>query len=304
MRIKVAGLCLAILLGAGVCVAQNEPAPAPAPAVAAAPAVKPAVRQPDNASVYCSGFVSDQQVPAEMQIISGEQSNYKITFTTGDYVYINRGQSQGIRMGDEFSVLRPVKDPISQVRWFKWQRKLLRAMGTPYEDEGRIRVVNVQAKTAVAQVVFACNSLQRGDIIRSFEPRPAPPYKEAEKFDHFAPKSGKNVGMVVTTSTFEPAAGRNDSIYVNLGSNQGVKVGDYFRVYRHQGSRQEIAPQTRDMQFRVYGFGGSKKRYDWDELPREVLGEGIVLHVTRNASTVLITYSSIEIYGGDYVELE
>jgi hypothetical protein len=39
-------------------------------------------------------------------------------------------------------------------------------------------------------------------------------------------------------------------------------------------------------------------------LPREVLGEGIVLSVTRNAATVLITYSSTDMYAGDYVEIE
>jgi len=38
--------------------------------------------------------------------------------------------------------------------------------------------------------------------------------------------------------------------------------------------------------------------------PREVLGEGIVINVSRNSSTVLITYSSIAMYTGDYVEIE
>ena len=40
------------------------------------------------------------------------------------------------------------------------------------------------------------------------------------------------------------------------------------------------------------------------DLPREVLGEGIVLSVTRNAATVLITYSMEEMYAGDYAEIE
>jgi hypothetical protein len=35
-----------------------------------------------------------------------------------------------------------------------------------------------------------------------------------------------------------------------------------------------------------------------------VLGEGIVINVSRNSSTVLITYSSIAMYTGDYVEIE
>jgi hypothetical protein len=39
-------------------------------------------------------------------------------------------------------------------------------------------------------------------------------------------------------------------------------------------------------------------------LPREILGEGIVLNVSQNASSVLLTTSRSEIMAGDYVELE
>ncbi|MDQ1408503.1 MAG: hypothetical protein QOJ41_238, partial [Acidobacteriaceae bacterium] len=34
------------------------------------------------------------------------------------------------------------------------------------------------------------------------------------------------------------------------------------------------------------------------------IGEGIVINEGPNASTVLITHSSLEVYAGDYVELE
>jgi hypothetical protein len=54
----------------------------------------------------------------------------------------------------------------------------------------------------------------------------------------------------------------------------------------------------------MYGFGSAPARYEWNDLPREVLGEGIVLSVSRNSSTVMITFSSTEIYAGDYVEIE
>ncbi|MBZ5701889.1 MAG: hypothetical protein LAN84_08575 [Acidobacteriia bacterium] len=247
--------------------------------------------------------MTDQAVPEEMHVISGEQATYKATFASGDYVYINRGASQGVKAGDEFLVLRRNPDP-SPVVWFKWQKKLMRAMGTPYQDQGRIQVVQVQEKVSIAKVVFACGMMQRGDIIRPFEARPAPAFKEAAAFDHFAPKSGKEVAMVVTTSMLQSAAGRNDVVYVNLGGNQGVKVGDYFRVFRYQGTRAETVPQTENYHFKLYGFGGTREEYGPEDLPREVLGEGIVLNVTRNSSVVLITVASSEIFSGDYVEIE
>jgi hypothetical protein len=274
-----------------VCSAQNAPPAAPTPS------------QPDASSIYCSGFFTDQRVSDEMRLISSEQSDYKVIYERGDYVHINRGSNQGVKEGDRFMVVRPQGDPL-EVRWFKWQSKLMKAMGTPYVDAGQIQVVKAQPNVSVAQVTFSCTYMQRGDIIRPFQERPIAPYKELGKFDHFAPVSGKPVAMVVAGRDFHEASGQNDAIYVNLGTNQGVKVGDYFRVFRYQGSMHEEVPQTRGYQYALYGFGSAPKRYQWNDLPREVLGEGIVLNTSRNSSTVMITFSSGAIFAGDYVELE
>jgi hypothetical protein len=57
-------------------------------------------------------------------------------------------------------------------------------------------------------------------------------------------------------------------------------------------------------QYKLYGFGSAPQRYEWNDLPREVLGEGIVISVSRNSSTVMITFNSLEVFAGDYVEIE
>ena len=291
MRARIAVLSLSVLLGAGVSSAQNV-----------AP-VAPAVPQIDYNNVNCSGFVTDQKVPDEIRLVSGEQSNYKITFARGDYVHINRGQDKGVRVGDRFSVVRPDRDP-TDVPWFKWQSKLLRAMGQLYRDAGQLRVVNVLPKVSIAQVIFSCDYMQRGDILVPYQDRTAPAFKDAAAFDHFAPVSGKPVAMVVAGKDFSQVFGKLSPVYVNLGSSQGVKVGDYFRIFRYQGSMAETVPQNKGYQYSMYGFGSAPTRYEWNDLPREVLGEGIVLNVSRNSSTMVITFNSIEVYAGDYIEIE
>jgi hypothetical protein len=291
MRARIAVLTLSVFLGGAVSSAQNAPQDAPA------------MPQVDFSTVNCSGFVADQHVPDEIRIVSGEQSNYKITFARGDYVHINRGQDKGVRVGDRFSVVRPDKDP-TDVPWFKWQAKLLKAMGTPYLDAGQVRVVNVQPKVSIAQVIFSCDYMQRGDILQPYQDRPAPAYKDPAPFDHFAPVSGKPVAMVVAGRDYSQSYGKLSPVYVNLGSNQGVKVGDYFRIFRYQGSLAETVPQNKGYQYSMYGFGSAPTRYEWNDLPREVLGEGIVINVNRNASTMVITFNSVEVYAGDYVEIE
>ena len=291
MRARIVVLTLSVFLGGAVSSAQN------------APQNPPANPQIDFSTVNCSGFVADQHVPDEIRIVSGEQSNYKITFARGDYVHINRGQDKGVRVGDRFSVVRPDKDP-TDVPWFKWQVKLLKAMGTPYVDAGQVRVVNVLPKVSVAQVIFSCGYMQRGDILQPYQDRPAPPFKDSAAFDHFAPVTGKPVAMVVAGKDYGQVFGKLSAVYVNLGSGQGVKVGDYFRIFRYQGSMAETVPQNKGYQYSMFGFGSAPVRYEWNDLPREVLGEGIVINVNRNSSTMVITFSSLEVYAGDYVEVE
>jgi hypothetical protein len=287
MRAKLASLSIFVFIGAGICSAQTGAGPT----------------QVGYSTAYCSGFVSDQKVPDATRLVSGEQSNAKLVFSRGDYVYINRGQDKGVRVGDRYVVVRAESDPVD-VQWFKWQVKLLKAMGIHYLDAGQLRVVDVQPKISIAQVTLSCDYMQRGDIVLPFQERPEPALKSSENFDHFAPVSGKPVAMIVESKDYSQSAGQGSTVYVNLGTEKGVKVGDYFRVFRYQGSMAELAPQTKDYQDRIYGFGGSPERYRWNDLPREVLGEGVVLNVSRNASTVLITFSSIDMYTGDYVEVE
>ena len=290
MLAKSAKLSLALLLGAGVCAAQRSEA------------VRRA-NEPDASQINCAGFYADSKVGNDAAVVSGEDSLNKLTFTTGDYIYINRGMNQGVREGDLYSVVRPEKDP-SLVSWFKWQAKLVKAMGQGYADIGQIKVVKVQPKTATAQVVFSCDPMQRGDLIYPYQARPVGPFKDGSKFDHFAPVTGKPVAMVVISKDWAQSAGQRDTIYVNLGTVQGVKVGDYFRIFKYQGSRAETAPTVRGYQYKIYGFGSAPQDYEWNDLPREILGEGIVINASKNSSTVLITYTKSEVYAGDYVEIE
>jgi hypothetical protein len=261
------------------------------------------IGQPGYSQVYCSGFIRDSKLPNDSYLISGEEASYKVAFEHGDYVYINQGAEKGVKVGDRFTVVRPTVDP-AKTEWFRGQQKILSAMGTLYRDLGQLRVVSVHPKVAIAEVSFSCNYMQRGDIVRPYEDRAAPPLKEVAAFDHFAPVSGKPVGTIVSSIDFMQSTGKGYTIYVNLGSAQGLKIGDYLRIFRHEGKIEQNVPVTKNYQYELYGFGSAPTRYEWNDLPREVLGEGIVLNASRNAATVLVTYSSTSIFTGDNVEIE
>jgi len=260
-------------------------------------------RAPIQNDMYCSGIVSDEAVPADTIVITGDFANTLTTFGQGDYIYINKGTTQGVKVGDEFIAIRAVKDD-NKVQWFSWADSILHKIGTVWEDEGRMRVVVAQENTSTAQITHSCSYIQRGDIVLPVPNRETPAMKPVEAFDRFAPASGKSMAMVVTGKEFHISMGTNDIAYVNLGAAQGVKVGDYFRVFRYSGTETELAYQGRRNAFKVYGFGAAPTKYKWDTVPRQVIGEGVVLRTAPNASTVLLTFTLSEIYAGDYVELE
>lgn len=298
MRAYVAALSLGILLGAAGANAQTAPSPIVSSTQRAAEATSP-----DYTAVYCSSFVSDERIPDETLLISGEESNVRVIFHRGDYVYVNKGSAQGMHVGDRFSVVRPVTDEV-KVQWFKWQDKLMKAMGMVYKDAGQLVITTVHPNVSIAQVSFSCDYMQRGDILRPYQDRPSPPFRTGAKFDHFAPVSGKPVGMIVVGQDFSQLYGKNNIVYVNLGNAQGVKIGDYIRIFRYQGSLAETAPNTQGYQYKLFGFGSTPTRYEWNDIPREILAEGIVINNSKNSSSVFITYSRIESYAGDYVEVE
>jgi hypothetical protein len=258
---------------------------------------------PREHEIYCAGQVTRTPPPQDTYIVSGIESAVKVLFNQGDLVYINRGANQGVQVGNEFLVSRPVNDP-SGAHWFVWQKDLMRAMGQTWADIGRIRVVHTDASTSTAQVVQFCEQMQRGDIVQPFASRQVPSYKPAAKLDIFAPASGKEMGMIVTTHEFGQLAAAGKIVYVNLGSQHGARIGDYYRIFRHQGARHSTVYSPRGYEHAVVGFGAAPGAWKWSDLPREILGEGIVLNVSSSSSTILITNSLREIYAGDYVEIE
>jgi hypothetical protein len=259
--------------------------------------------------INCSGVVTSESVPRDTYVITGQQSNHQIVFIEGDYIYINKGSDQGAKVGDTFSIVRPMEDSI-KMEWTKWQTSILGKMGTVWEDEGQARIVVAQPKVSIAQVQHSCGFIQRGDTVLAYTERPVPQPKQNMNFDRFAPPSGKAKAMVIIGKDYRQQVGSNEIVYVNLGNLQGVKVGDYFRIFRYEGTEHETAFQTPRYSFDValksptYGYGSAPKEWNWNNVPRENIGEGVVLRTGPNSSTVLITFILHEVYAGDYVEVE
>lgn len=253
-----------------------------------------------TADSYCAGMITNEEVPYDLYVISGIEADPQTVFSLGQYVYLSKGSSDGVKIGDAFMVMRPVKDFL-HVKVFDQEHSLANGLGRQWEDVGRIRVVVVQPKVAIAQISYSCGYMQRGDYVRPAVDYPIPPFKPLKDLDKFAPPSGKTTGRVVRAKNYLAAQDRGQVVYVNL---TGAKPGDYIRFYRQPAPQMHAIYQIGGMADHVWGIGHTPVHWASEDLPREVLGEGVVLRTTPTAASVLIFNELREIYLGDFVEIE
>ena len=178
---------------------------------------------------------------------------------------------------------------------------MARKLGTQWQDVGRIRVVVVHPKVSIAQVSYSCTYILRGDYVRPAVDYPIVPFRPLKDLDRFAPPSGKATGRVVKAKNIQAMEERGAVAYVNL---TGVKPGDYVRFYREPAPKVHAIYQLGGMADHIFGFGQTPQRWKSADLPREVLGEGVVLRTTPSSASVLIYNPLREIILGDYVEVE
>lgn len=255
---------------------------------------------PTTADVWCAGMMTTEGVATDNYIISGEQADPTTLFSQGDYIYINKGASQGSKVGDSYMIVREYSDPYHN-KVFAEETSMARELGSVWRDVGRIRVVVVHPEVSIAMVSYACTTIQRGDYILPAVDFPAPPYKSLKDFDRFAPPSGKAQGRVVKSKDFQSVLGRGSVAYVSL---PGAKVGDYVRFTRPTAGKNTAIYQIGGMSDHVEGFGATPRHWAPGELPREVIGEGVVLRVTKTSASVILFNQLREVYLGDDAEIE
>ena len=192
------------------------------------------------------------------------------------------------------------------------------AAGRPYGEIGRVRVVDTRSHSAIAQVEFSCDPINPGDVAVPFVEKPPITFHVPGHFDRFAPANGKLSGRIVLGKDFDSVLGTGMKLYMNMGSNQGVKVGDYFRVVRSYTAtlrdpvdslsfkaRTSEDTQMRPPTFEANRFTKTKgPNIHVGDLPRRAVGEVVVLNVTPTSSSGMVVFALEDVYAGDTVELD
>jgi hypothetical protein len=276
-------------------------------------------------SLYCAGYIQSSAMSEGNKIMGAVDEADKYNFAQRDFMYLNMGSNKGVNVGDIFAVVRPrakVKNT--------WSRKS--DLGFYVQELGAVEVVSVKSDHSIARIKTSCDTFLLGDLVQLVEPRTSPPFEQRPPLDIFADPTGKATGRILMARDAAETLTRDFIVYVDLGADNNVKVGDRLTIFRPLGKGNVYRePEHEVVTERDYGFqsdvyrggkfsnqaprktgdhaGGHEvslqeaKRGRPNTL-RKITGEAVVLNVKEKTATVVITQTASEIHTGDYVELQ
>jgi len=258
---------------------------------------------PTPADIYCSGFITTDHVPSTGFVAAGWNTPDQTRYAgQADVIYIH---GRNLKEGERYSILRRVKDP-NHYELFGGQSGAIRNAGVVYFELGYARVIQVQRETGIAVPELSCADFVPGDIAVPFEEREAPKFRNVT-LDRYAPPNGKTQGRIIMANEFDSFLGTKYKVYLNIGSDKGIKVGDYLRATRTYAATYHDpeagmslkASAVEDTQANPYTVHSG----DVSSLPRRTLGDMVVLNVHKKSATAMILTAYDEIRVGDSVEL-
>jgi hypothetical protein len=289
----------------------NQPAPdGTQPTSKTFPIVR--ITSPNDVDLACAGFVTKQLLPNVNYVSGGLDTPNTTKYANGDVIYLT---GKGYELGQRYQIVRELRDA-NRFELFSGQFAMLKAMGQPYSEVGIVRVVDVRNKDAIAQVEFSCEHIVPGDFAIKYEKKEPLPLRPPFHFDRFLPGSGKTSGRIVLAKDFDGYLGTGMKVYMNVGSNQGVKAGEYFRAFRPY--EDDLHNAVDSLSFKASASEDTQKKpaaieANWltktggplihvRDLPRRAVGEVLVLSTTPTTSTGMIVFALEDIHIGDGVE--
>jgi len=270
------------------------------------------VQTPTYADVYCAGFINKQTLPDANFVAGGLQTPTTTHFTRGDMIYL---RGTGYSAGAEYEIVRALKD-VNQYEMYPGEQKLLKETGQPYEEVGRIKIIDTRSKSAIGYIEYACDGIAPGDAAIPFAEKQLVAFHAPIRFDRFLPASGKLTGRIVMGKDFDSQLGTGRTVYINVGANQGVHVGDFFRAVRSYEAdlrdpvdslsfkaaiAEDTQAKTPSVDPAMFTKGKGPVIHVRD-LPRRAVAEIEIIGVTPTTATGMIVFALEDVHAGDGVE--
>jgi hypothetical protein len=221
------------------------------------------------ADVYCFARLYQDESVFPFTVMSAERIEFQDSFSEGDIVYIDGGVEQGVAAGDRFFVLTKIR-PLRHV-------DSTANLGMIYSMVGQIKVLCAQENSAIAEITYACDPIDIGNVLQPFRPVPVPLVIDPDPTDRCDVPNGKPIGTIIYTRDDQIEIGAGWLIFIDIGSADGVYPGQFATVYRDNP---------------VKG------------MPRLVLAEIGILTVEEQYSTAILTNGWSSVFVGDRVEIK
>ncbi len=253
-----------------------------------------------QSDMMCSGYVVPEPWESDTYIYAAEEE-HKAGQSPGDVMYINKGHEDGVSAGDKYYVVHQgnkIKHPVTGKKAGWYMRKMAVA-----------QVMVTQAETSTIELIDGCETVHMGYGLIPFSELKSPERRETGLERYGVEDNGKLAGHVLYLGPELLTVGEGHIVYVDLGQADGVKVGDYFMVYRDEVTRQQPNEYgLKRWQYRhrssVAAFNTREEVMDrGKEIPRKMLGEVIILSMNHNTATAKIMNTWREIYPGDQIQL-
>jgi hypothetical protein len=314
--------------------AQTVDAPSNQKPTIQTPIAETTSRVAGDATIYCAGYIRQQKFSHLPQLVGGLNEQSQRTFSQGDIVYLDAGSQDQIQEGQEFQVIRPrgdVKKVYTSKHGF---------LGTYVEEVGQLKVFKVREHTSAARITFSCDAVLLGDLVTAIPNRELPLTRPDLGLDLYADPTGKQIGRLMMAHGSREMVSTRDVVYIDLGAEDNINAGDYLTIYRPLGTGNltridnEEGARGRSIGFqsdryRGGGFGIQAQRdkdstafVDADgryryrpittkeikrlrpQMPRQIVGEMVVIDVQSRTATAIITQVAGEVHTGDWVEVK
>jgi hypothetical protein len=307
---------LLLPLMAGLSWAQQSVTPEPSPSGTIATTVTfpiERVQTPTTADLYCAGFIG-KSIPKGKFVTGGLESPFATLYANGDAIYLN---GKDYEAGQEYTIVRELTDP-NRYELFKGQWAALKAAGQPYEELARVKVIDTRGKTAIAQVEFSCDTVVPGDLVVPFVEKQKTAFHPPLRFDRYVGPNGQVSGRIVLAKDFDSELGTGGKVYLNIGANQGLKVGDFLRAERlastathdpvdslsAKSPSYEVTQSLRPVVDPTILNRGHGPVIHSSDMARRGVGEIVIVGTTPTTATGMIVFSLEPVHVGDSVELD
>jgi hypothetical protein len=231
----------------------------------------PAPASRTNVGIKQNAFV--EKADLDKSITVDGSVDEKELLSIGDSIYLSYPANNPPKVGQRYSVYKPSKAVKSNGK----------DVGSYVQILGTVEIVSVkQDKRARGVIVEANYEIERGAKI-------GPLVKQYKNVAPVPPKTDAQ-GSIVAMLTKDQLIGQGEMIFVDLGANSGVEVGNRLFVVRRGDA---LPPMSKDT------VGQDDRRF-----PARALGEVVIVEVGKNVSVALVTLAVQEMSVGDIVMMQ